>query len=132
MAEPFFVHRYQLTLFPPSVEERERHRLYVLEGHAGIPAREEMVRGPHARQIVQPTPEPRRPSATPPAPRRPVPATPTQRQQRRMLVLGKPPKRFGAMSDAEIDDFAAQVVRGMAEQRTREAPTGREGQRNTK
>jgi hypothetical protein len=101
------VNRQQLALFGPSPAERERQRLHVLEGHAGMPARERLVRRDRGRIIEREYEPPLR------DPWHPTPETPLR--PRRMLVV-KPEKPFGRMTDAEIDEFAARFVRGMAEQ----------------
>jgi hypothetical protein len=106
-----------MALFGPEPAEREKQRLWVLEGHEGMAARNELVRSDQGR-FIQPEPEPRlrnpwRPEPTPIPPPRPM-----------HLHFAKPAKPFSQMSDDEIDEFAARFVRGMAEQVAHEPPTG--------
>jgi hypothetical protein len=101
------VHAGQLALFGPSPAERERHRLDVLEGRRGMPARERLVRRDRGR-IVEPEYEPPLRNLW-----RSAPATPPAPSAKRMLVVAKPAKPFGQMTDAEIDEFAKRFVHGM-------------------
>jgi hypothetical protein len=98
-----------MALFGPSPAERERRRLRVLEGHAGMPAREALVRRDQGRYIE--------PEYEPPLrnPWRPAPETPTPLPQRRMH-FARPAKGFAQMTDAEIEDFAKQFMLGMTRQ----------------
>jgi hypothetical protein len=103
------VNRQQLALFGPHPAERERHRLDVLEGRFGIPARDALVRRDRGRIIEPEYEQPLR------NPWRPAPATPIPPRPKRMY-FAKPAKPFGQMTDAEIEDFAKQFMHGMAGQ----------------
>jgi hypothetical protein len=107
------VHRGQLALFGPHPAERENHRVNILEGRFGMPARDWLVRRDHGR-FIEPEPEP--PLRNPWRPT-PEPPTPPPRPMRRFFI--KPSKPFGEMTDDEINDFAKQFVQGMAEQRAK-------------
>jgi hypothetical protein len=103
------VHAEQMALFGPSPFAREQQRLWVLEGHEGMAARDALVRRDQGRFIE--------PEYEPPLrnPWRPIPETPTPPRPMRMF-FAKPSKPFGQMSDAEIEAFAKQFMQGMAEQ----------------
>jgi hypothetical protein len=60
--------------------------------------------------IVQRTPEPPLRNAWRATPETPAPPRPMH------LHFAKPPKKFGEMTDEEIDEFAAHFVKGMARQ----------------
>ena len=75
------VNAAQLALFGPHPAQRERQRLHVLEGHAGMAARERLVRRDQGR-FIEPEYEPPLRNAW-----RPTPPTPTPPRSRRMLVV---------------------------------------------
>jgi hypothetical protein len=95
-----------MALFGPSPAERERYRRECREGRFGMRSREVMVR---RGLIIEPEPEPPLRNAWRPEP------TPTPPPRPMRMYLAKPAKPFGQMSDAEIEDFARQFVRGMAQ-----------------
>jgi hypothetical protein len=111
------VHAGQLALVGPSPAERERHRLDVLEGRFGMPARDALVRRDRGR-IIEPEYE-----APLRNPWHPTPETPT-RPRPKCMYFAKPAKPFGQMTDSEIDAFAARFVRGMAERHAKAKADG--------
>ena len=96
----------QLALFGPSPTKRERSASESCRPPYGLAAREALIaRGGLEPVILQPVP--RRPVRRPPAP------SPPPRPRRRLLVLGKPPKPVGQMTDAELEQWADALAEGM-------------------
>jgi hypothetical protein len=101
-----------MALFGRSPAERERKRLHVLEGRAGMAARNALVQRDRGRYVE--------PEHDPPLrnPWRPTPERPTPPRPMRMFVA-RPERPWMEMTDEEIDAFAHEMVEGMAEQRVK-------------